>query len=45
MIANAKLEAAKFDSTVLSKKAARTMYILEKQDVRQLSLLIRYRMK
>ncbi len=38
MIANAKLEAAKFDSTVLSKKAARTMYILEKQDVRQLSL-------
>src|SRR5207248_1057873 len=38
MIANAKLEVAKFDSGVLSNKIANAMYMLEKQDVRQLSL-------
>src|SRR5207248_8002090 len=38
MIANAKLEVANFDHAVLSNKTAHAMYMLEKQDDRQLSL-------
>ncbi len=38
MIANAKLEVANFDSAVLSNKTANATCIVEKRDVRQLSL-------